>query len=137
MGQLANLMRSGTELEGPSGFARILGVGPTAMGKWRKRAMWPTTLIDLLTGRVSLESIQALDLSGVPFWRTMDASRHAHFDKLKAGSPIEWALNELPPRSLRNFVIRKRMSHCHPPQALSRSKYRRFKSVPRILCCIY
>jgi transcriptional regulator with XRE-family HTH domain len=116
---LTRLVRLGTELEGLSGFARILGVSTTALTQWRLGAKHPVlpvylrlarvfqvTLTDLLSGKVSAEQRQALDLGGIPFWRTLHARRRPHFDNLKASEQIEQALSELPPRSLRGFAMR-------------------------------
>ncbi len=116
---LTRLVRLGTELEGLSGFTRILGVSTTALTEWRLGAKHPVlpvylrlarvfqvTLTDFLTGKVSAEQRQPLDLGNIPLWRTLHATRRPHFDKLKAGEQIEQALRELPPRSLRSFAMR-------------------------------
>jgi transcriptional regulator with XRE-family HTH domain len=112
--QLSRLVRIGTDLEGLSGFARMLGVSSTAVNQWRlgvKQPMLPVylrlarvfhvTLTDLLTGKVSPERIQFLDLEGVPYWRNLNARRNPHFDKLKAACRMDEALRESPPPSMR------------------------------------
>jgi hypothetical protein len=59
------------------------------------------TLTDLLTGRVSPERIQVLNLEDVPYWRNLHRSRSPHFDKLQAARRMDQALKELPPPSMR------------------------------------
>ena len=86
--QLSQLIRIGTDLEGLSSFARILGVSATSVCKWRMGAKHPmlpvylrlarvfnVTLADLLTGRVSPGRVHSLDLAGVPHWRNLWARR--------------------------------------------------------------
>ena len=64
--QLSQLIRVGTELEGMSGFARILGVCVGSVGHWRMGYRRPTlpvylrlarvfgaTFVSLLTGKIS------------------------------------------------------------------------------------
>ena len=117
--QLSQLIRAGTDLEGPSSFARILGVSATSVGKWRMGAKHPmlpvylrlarvfnVTLADLLTGRVSPDQVHSPDLAGVPRWRNLWARRRWPFDKLKIARQMEQALKELPPPSITTFQNR-------------------------------
>jgi transcriptional regulator with XRE-family HTH domain len=117
--QLSRLVRVGADLEGLSGFARILGVSSTAVDQWRLGAKQPllpvylrlarvfhVTLTDLLTGKVSPGRNQVLDLEGVPYWRNLYVRRSPHFDKVEAARRIDQALRELPPPSMRAFEKR-------------------------------
>jgi hypothetical protein len=118
--QLAALVRIGSDLEGLSSFARLLGVSSTSVWEWRMGAKNPVlpaslrlarifnvTLVNLLTGMVSPRELQSLNLEGVPHWRNLWGSRRsAPFNKETAARQIDEALRELPPPSLRAFVMR-------------------------------
>jgi transcriptional regulator with XRE-family HTH domain len=110
---LSQLVRIGTDLEGLSGFARILGVSATTVSRWRMGTKLPilpiylrlarvlnVTLAHFLTGRVSPDPIHSLDLAGVPHWRNLWVRRRLPFDKLKTARQLEQALREVPPPSL-------------------------------------
>ena len=117
--QLSQLIRVGTELEGMSGFARILGVCVGSVGHWRMGDKRPTlpvylrlarvfgaTLVSLLTGKISPAQIDSLDLEGVPHWRNLWARQRLGFDKVKTAHQMDLALEEFPPRSLKSFQNR-------------------------------
>ena len=102
-----------------SGFARILGVSVGSIGHWRKGDKRPTlpvylrlarvfgtTLVSLLTGKISPAQIDSLDLAGVPHWRNRWARQRFGFDRLKTAQQIDLALKEFPPRSLKSFQNR-------------------------------
>ena len=116
---LSQLIRHGTDLEGMSGFARILGVSAGSIGHWRmgdKRPTLPvylrlarvfgTTLVSLITGKISPAQIGSLDLEGVPHWRNLWARQRFGFDRLKTAQQMDLALKEFPPRSLKSFQYR-------------------------------
>jgi len=117
--QLCRLVWIGTDLEGLSHFARILGVSSTAVHEWRRGRKQPllpaylrlarvlnVTLTALLTGSVSPDQIHSLDLVAVPFWRNLCVRRKSSFDRRRAALQMEQALQESPPPSLRTFRIR-------------------------------
>ena len=118
--QLAALVRIGSDLEGLSSFARILGVSSTSVCEWRMGAKNPVlpaylrlarifnaTLVKLLTGMISPRELQSLNLEGVPHWRNLWGSRRsAPFNKETAARQMDGALRELPPPSLRAFERR-------------------------------
>jgi hypothetical protein len=114
--QLSQLTRVGTDLEGMSGLARILGVSVASVGHWRmgnRHPMLPVylrlarvfdvTLVSLLTGKVSPAQIDSLNLAGVPHWRNLWARQRSGFDRLKTAHEMDLALKESPPRSLKAF----------------------------------
>jgi hypothetical protein len=111
--QLAELVRIGGDLEGLSGFARILGVSSTSVCDWRRGARHPTlpvylrlarafnvTLVNLLTGRVSPGELQSLNFEGVPHWRNLCVRRSKRFSRAKAACQMDEALRESPAPSL-------------------------------------
>jgi transcriptional regulator with XRE-family HTH domain len=117
--QLAQLIRRGTDLEGMSGLARILGVSVGSIDHWRMGDRRPTlpvylrlarvfgvSLVSLLTGKISPAQIDSLDLEGVPHWRNLWARQRFSFDRLKIAHELDLALKEFPPRSLKSFQIR-------------------------------
>jgi transcriptional regulator with XRE-family HTH domain len=117
--QFAQLVRAGTDLEGMSGFARILGISAGAVSHWRMGDRNPilpaylrlarvlgVTLVDLLTGRVSPDEIESLNLAGVPCWRNLWSRRSALFNRAKAARQLNEALKEVPPPSLQAFQKR-------------------------------
>ncbi|MGA7931308.1 MAG: TniQ family protein [Candidatus Sulfotelmatobacter sp.] len=117
--QSSQLIRVGTDLEGMTGFARILGVSVGSISHWRKGDKRPTlpvylrlarvfgmTLIRLLTGKLSPALIGSLDVAGVPHWRNLWARQRFGFDKLKTSQQMDVALKEFPPRSLKSFQNR-------------------------------
>lgn len=117
--QLAQLIRVGTDLEGMSGFARILGVSVGSISHWRKGDTRPTlpvylrlarvfgvTLVRLLTGKISSSQIASLDLAGVPQWRNLWTRQRFGFDGVETAKQIELALKEFPPCSLKSFQNR-------------------------------
>lgn len=119
--QLSQLIRVGTDLEGMSGFARILGVSVGSIGYWRKGDERPTlpvylrlsrvfgvTLVSLLTGKITPAQIGFLDLAGVPRWRNLWARQRFGFDREKTAHQMDLALREFPPRSLKSFEKRNR-----------------------------
>lgn len=117
--QLSQLIRRGTDLEGMSAFARILGVSVGSIGHWRMGDKRPTlpvylrlarvfgvTLVSLLTGKISPAQIDSLDLEGVPHWRNLWSRHRFGFDMAKTAHQLELALEEFPPRSLRSLQNR-------------------------------
>ena len=131
--QLSQLIRVGTDLEGMSGFARILGVSVGSIGHWRigdKRPTLPVylrlarvfgvTLVSLLTGKISPAQIGSLDLASLPHWRNLWARQPFGFDRLKTVQQMDLALKEFPPRSLKSFQNRNRYHsatlHKHFPE---------------------
>jgi len=117
--QLSQLIRVGTDLEGMSAFARILGVSVGSISHWRKGTKHPTlpvylrlarvfgaTLVRLLAGKISPAQIDSLDLVGVPHWRNLWDRRRFGFDRLKTAHELGLALGESPPRSLKSFQNR-------------------------------
>lgn len=117
--QLSQLIRVGTDLEGMSGFARILGVSVASIGHWRMGDKRPTlpvylrlarvfgvTLVSLLTGKISPPQIGFQDLAGVPRWRNLWARQRFGFDRVKIARQIDRALKEFPPCSLKSFQNR-------------------------------
>jgi len=114
--QLGGLVRIGSDLEGLSSFARILGVSATSVCAWRMGTKNPVLpaylrlarvfnvrLADLLTGRVSPGVMQSLDFGSVPHWRNLWVRRRTLFNKTKVARQMDDALRELPPPSLRTF----------------------------------
>ena len=122
--QLAELVRIGSNLEGLSSFARILGVSSTSVCQWRIGDQQPilpaylrlarifnVTLVNLLTGRVSPGDLQQLAFDGVPHWRNLGVRRATAFNRNTAARQMGDALRESPPPSLRAFVMRNGY-HC-------------------------
>ncbi len=118
-GQLAELVRIGSDLEGLSSFARILGVSATSVCAWRmgtKNPVLPAylrlarvfnvSLVDLLTGSVSPSDLQSLDCAGVPHWRNLWVRRPMPFNRIKVARQMDEVLRELPPPSMRTFERR-------------------------------
>jgi hypothetical protein len=108
--QLAELVRIGTDLEGLSSFARILGVSSKSVCAWRTGAKHPilpaylrlarvfeVTLVNLLTGRVLPGDLQSLAFDGVPHWRNLWGRRSALVNKDTAARQMDEALSESPP----------------------------------------
>jgi hypothetical protein len=108
--QLAELVRIGTDLEGLSSFARILGVSSKSVCAWRTGAKHPilpaylrlarvfeVTLVNLLTGRVLPGDLQSLAFDGVPHWRNIWGRRSALVNKDTAARKMDEALRESPP----------------------------------------
>jgi hypothetical protein len=117
--QFAELVRIGSELEGLSSFARILGVSSTSVCEWRRGVKHPilpaylrlartfnVTLADLLTGKVSMAGLQALNFEGVPRWHNLWARRHTRFNRAKAARQMDEALREVPAPSLNTLEKR-------------------------------
>jgi transcriptional regulator with XRE-family HTH domain len=117
--QLSHLLWVGTDAEGLSGFARMLGVSPASVISWRageKRPMLPVylriaralniTLNSLLTGKFAADDVHSLGELGVPYWRSIRVGPKRSFDRLKAEQQLVEALNESPPQSLTTFQKR-------------------------------
>lgn len=116
---MSQLVQVGTDLEGMSGFARMLQVSVASVGHWRmgnRHPMLPAylrlarvldvTLVSLLTGRVSPDEIDSLNLAGVPHWRNLWARQRSGFDRLKTAQQMDLALKEFPPCSPEAFQNR-------------------------------
>src|SRR5208337_1772835 len=108
-------------------------VSPTSVTGWRsgeKLPMLPVylriartlnvTLTELLTGKVKPDSIQALDVLRVPYWRGIRLRRKSAFDSRKAPQQLRAALQESPPPSFLAFQRRTRYHygtlHKHFPE---------------------
>jgi len=131
--QLSRLIWAATDAEGLSSFSRMLGVSPASVTGWRsgeKLPMLPVylriartlnvTLTELLTGTVKPDSIQALDVLRVPYWRGIRLRRKSAFDARKAQQQLREALQESPPPSFLAFQRRTRYHygtlHKHFPE---------------------
>ena len=64
------------------------------------------TLADLLTGKVSMAGLQALNFEGVPRWHNLWARRHTRFNRAKAARQMDEALREVPAPSLNTLEKR-------------------------------
>jgi DNA-binding transcriptional regulator YdaS (Cro superfamily) len=145
--QLAKLVRIGSELEGLSSFARILGVSSTSVCEWRRGVKHPilpaylrlartfnVTLADLLTGKVSPDELQTLNFEDVPHWRNLCARRHTRFNKAKAAHEMDEALREVPAPSLNTLEKRtgyhKSTLQIHFPDQCNavKKRYRQFSA---------
>jgi transcriptional regulator with XRE-family HTH domain len=117
--QFAQLVRLGTDFVGMSALARILGVSAGAVSHWRmgdRNPLLPAylrvarvlnvTLVDLLTGKVSPDKVESLNLAGMPYWRNLWNWRSAPFNRVRAARQLDAALKEVPPPSL--HAVRKR-----------------------------
>src|SRR6266702_309396 len=120
--QLSQLMWAATNAEGLSSFSRMLGVSPTSMTSWRSGAKLPmlpvylriaralnVTLTQLMTGKVTPDSIHSLDALGIPYWRNIRIRNRPTFDLMKAKRQLCEALQQAPPLSLTAF--RKRTGY--------------------------
>jgi hypothetical protein len=58
------------------------------------------TLVDPLTGKVSPDKIESLNLAGMPYWRNLWNRRSTLFNSAKAARQLDGALKEVPPPSL-------------------------------------
>ena len=114
--QLSNLLCVITDAEGLSAVSRIVGVSPTSVNEWRSGNTLPmlpvylriactlnVTLGQLLTGRVAADSIQPLDFSRIPYWRSIRLRKRTDFDAHKAQRLLTEALQESPPPSMTKF----------------------------------
>lgn len=122
--QLSRLLWTATDAEGLGSFSRILGVSPTSVAEWRsgqKSPMLPVylriartlnvTLTELLTGKVTPDSIQSLDVFRVPYWRSLRLHQKPSFDVVEAEQHLRKALQESPPPSFLTFQRRTGYHH--------------------------